>query len=150
MNVKSMVFVGFILVSVTLLMGLKDETHPKWEYGQLKVHRLVKYHHTTVRWMSNKGNFEFEYIPPIEVEDFSGEFSERNVEQVQSFLKLLGYPGYEDVSILHVSHEFKGDGVVFLMNMLGSRGWELSSNEYILTNNKLQIIYTYTFKRRIQ
>lgn len=79
---------------------------------------------------SNKGDFELAHILSIEVGDFSGEFFKRNVEQVQSFLKLLGYPDYEDVSMLHVSSEFKGDGVVFLMNMLGSRGWEFFSNVY--------------------
>ena len=36
-NVKSVIFVGFLLVGVILLMGLKDETHPKWQYGRLKV-----------------------------------------------------------------------------------------------------------------
>ena len=35
MNVKNMVFVGFLLAGVILLMGLKGEINPKWEYGHL-------------------------------------------------------------------------------------------------------------------
>lgn len=175
MNVKSMVFVGFILVGVILLMGLKDEINPKWEYGQLRV--IANSHGWSgcahVQWRTNEDHFSFRYeseafgvkslseLPrPSDGEPSPREKyrNDKNLKSLRHFLWRLDRINSDDVLEPITVHD-SSNGVVFLMDILGSKGWELVDNVYreysgwkeghesYLTT---ELIYTYTFKRRIQ
>tara|TARA_B100000809_G_C14857385_1_gene430613 strand:- start:131 stop:604 length:474 start_codon:yes stop_codon:yes gene_type:complete len=157
MNMKNMVFVGLLLVSVILFMGLKDETHPKWEYGQLRIinHEMGVWDQSYVDFKTLIKDFTFQYTPdsqnpPQVIKDFQK-------ERLSMFLKGLDYPGYESDDVINyyvdnMNHQ-SGSGVVFLINVLGRIGWELVNNtvrQDHIGPHQNELVYIYYFKRRIQ
>lgn len=162
MNMKNMVFVGLLLVSVILFMGLKDETHPKWEYGQL----WFGYDHneseigtydlswdykdlTKVDSLPNLTRSPYRFLQHSQVLTTSildkdlQERVESNRSNTRIFLENIGLSDDEIESLPMIGNSF---GVVGVMSILGNQGWEL------ITSNILDDQGTgyYNFKRRIQ